>query len=601
MKNSNIYKFIQVGFITTALFGFTLTAGATGTWTEAPSGAATAPTGNVDAPINVGATGQVKSGSLSVGESAMSSSGTTAGLDFEVGGAAAVTGLANWGKSALTGHVDIGVAPTATYRNVGSYTPATGLTTSSYTIDRSAMPTVSLPQYFAYNVSHPTLAVSSDTSFFGRVFSSLRQTFASLFSSDLAYASIDHPAGSSGSIGCTQDSDCDDATVHDGYCVVTNGYGDCHWPSHSGQCGATMDCNSEQLCSDPTSPSNSGVCYTPVAPVDSPSVGADVGSTATRISTPVVTMTPAKSVISSGASDSITWSVTGAASCIVSSTTTDSANSWTSLSPALNSAGAASGTKSFSTFTNYGTNFYTITCQPKGPGEIATQTVSITVGSTYILNVFGNASYNGYVDVTGNLNVGHKITSNGKAVCLADGTNCPPDPAMVLPDLSDDAAGTVTVTDASDPQMAFAHTGVSSGWMGVSGSDLVIAKESTSSILFKTGSTYPTGVSTGTERMRIDGSTGRVGINTTTPGATLDVNGPIYSIGESHFATAGTTYTDPRSGVSYSIKANSIAAGDLYAANHVAVYSGCSGSDHLLYKDNGSGGGCSVFGYLMHP
>jgi hypothetical protein len=35
--------------------------------------------------------------------------------------------------------------------------------------------------------------------------------------------------------------------------------------------------------------------------------------------------------------------------------------------------------------------------------------------------------------------------------------------------------------------------------------------------------------------------------------------------------------------------------------NAVPIYKGCGASDHLLYRDNGSGGGCNLFGYLLPP
>ena len=605
MKNSNTYTFIKVGILSVALFGFSYTAHATGTWTEAPSGASTAPTGNVDAPINVGTTGQVKAGSLAVGETAMSSAGTTAGLDLEVGGAAAVTGFANWGKSALAGHVDIGVRPTK-YLNVGSFTAASTAAATSLSAasssGRASFPTFWIPQHFAMN--------SSD-SFFSRVVGSLRATFAGLINTESANA-----AQVSG-VGCTNDNpDCwDAATSTQGKCIVQNGYGDCWWPAGSGQCGATKACPSDQVCTDPTDPRNQGTCYTPTPPIDSLGVGADI--TAARVSTPVIKMTAAQSSINTGASDSIVWSVSGAASCVVASTTTDSGNSWTALSPALNSSGSASGTKYFSSFTNYGTNFYTITCEPIGIGFEATQTISITVGPTYILSVYGNASYDGYIDVTGNLNVGHKITSNGKSVCLADGTNCPPDTAMVLPDVSDDGAGLVTiktmamVKDATTPQLALAHTSTSTGWVGVSGADMVLAKEGSHDFIFKTDSTYPTGITTGTEVFRIkDDQSGALELGSSSSSGTTPYFDFHYGNGTSqdfnirmiNRADSVLSFENSSGSTPLEINSDATLVKNLHigpgTGNGKAIYTGCSGSDHLLYKDNAYGGGCSVFGYV---
>jgi hypothetical protein len=71
----------------------------------------------------------------------------------------------------------------------------------------------------------------------------------------------------------------------------------------------------------------------------------------------------------------------------------------------------------------------------------------------------------------------------------------------ILPD-----AGKLVVDSASNTQIAIINTSVNTGWIGMVASDLVIAKEANNNIVFKTLSTYPSGVSTGTERMRINGN-----------------------------------------------------------------------------------------------
>jgi hypothetical protein len=88
-------------------------------------------------------------------------------------------------------------------------------------------------------------------------------------------------------------------------------------------------------------------------------------------------------------------------------------------------------------------------------------------------------------------------------------------------------AGKLQINNASNTQIALVNTGVKTAWYGLSSTDMVMALEGSGNILFKTGSTYPTGVSTGTTRMRIE-SSGNVGIGLT-PTERLDVNGFIKS------------------------------------------------------------------------
>jgi hypothetical protein len=78
------------------------------------------------------------------------------------------------------------------------------------------------------------------------------------------------------------------------------------------------------------------------------------------------------------------------------------------------------------------------------------------------------------------------------------------------------------VDNATNSQIAISNTSVGTSWYGMSSTDMVIAIETGGNILFKTGATYPTGITTGSERMRIT-STGNVGIGTTTPDQLLSV------------------------------------------------------------------------------
>ena len=114
MKNKVISS-IKTVLVVGTIFGFVGIASAYSTCAP-PTG--TAPTNNVDAPLNVGVTTQGKAGGLAVGESAMSAPGLTAGLSLEAGGAAAVNGFTNWGSSFFDGNVTVSSPHTLT---VGGY------------------------------------------------------------------------------------------------------------------------------------------------------------------------------------------------------------------------------------------------------------------------------------------------------------------------------------------------------------------------------------------------------------------------------------------------------------------------------------------------
>jgi hypothetical protein len=64
-------------------------------------------------------------------------------------------------------------------------------------------------------------------------------------------------------------------------------------------------------------------------------------------------------------------------------------------------------------------------------------------------------------------------------------------------------AGKLQVESASNTQIALVNTGIHTAWLGLVTNDLTIAAESGGNISFKVGSTYPTGITTGTEAMRI--------------------------------------------------------------------------------------------------
>jgi hypothetical protein len=101
-----------------------------------------------------------------------------------------------------------------------------------------------------------------------------------------------------------------------------------------------------------------------------------------------------------------------------------------------------------------------------------------------------------------------RITNTGR---VGIGTNSP-------------VAGILQVNAASNSQIAIVNTSVGTSWLGINSQDMVMAVESGGGLIFKTGSTYPTGISTGTERLRIT-SGGVVGIGGTAGAGRLQVWG----------------------------------------------------------------------------
>ncbi len=98
----------RVSILTGLGFGaFALSVLATGTWT-APASAP--PNGNVDAPINTGATTQYKSGPLGIG----ASSGILPGVNFRVFGTGVMDDIIT-GTIQTTSNVGLGAAPAATF------------------------------------------------------------------------------------------------------------------------------------------------------------------------------------------------------------------------------------------------------------------------------------------------------------------------------------------------------------------------------------------------------------------------------------------------------------------------------------------------------
>ncbi len=474
MKNT-FNKIITAGLTSVALFGFALSASAVGTWT-APVG--TPPANNTDAPINVGNTTQRKIGALEIGNP----SSTTP------------NGLAVYGQSALIKKVTIGVVPcsgigcytgsydtssTTTTSGVGGLGGTGGGTGTGTGGTGGAGGTMTGGSSTTGGWIVPHFASNTGTGFFA----SLRNAFADTFKPSPAYA-----VGTTAECAHSYDYPGSPCTIYSSTGVVL-GSGTCQW-------------------------NDTGSLYCSSGTTTGTGTGAGSGTTstsATLATPPTMSFTPSASTITSGSSGSIVWSVSNASTCAVGSA--NPSNNWTPSSISVSSSThAASGTKSLGTFTNPGSYSYYLTCTSP-TGLSATAAATITVGTTYILETYGNTNVNGYLNVTANV-YSSGFKQNGIDVCLKNGTNCP------------SSGGYSSIFPIGSNPSSAGTQGAWIGWNALTG-----GTGETDFINNKGGGTggfafmnQAPGSSTRSTLMMITGG-GAVGIGTTSPGADLEVSG----------------------------------------------------------------------------
>ncbi len=387
MKNKFINNIIRASVAGGMFLSFTLTAGAVGTWTS-PTGAP--PTNNVDTPINVGNTMQRKVGPLEIGNPS----------------SATPNGLAVYGQSALKQKVTIGIVPcsgigcysgsfdtssTSTYSGTSG---AGGGTTGGGTTTGGGSGTAGGTTGGSYTTGGwlvPKIAGNTEQVGF---LASLKNAFSNTFKPQPVYA-----VGTTPECGHSYDYAGSPCSRYSSTGVYL-GPGICVWND-----------TGSLYCSAGTGGGSGGV-----------GSGTTGTTTATLVSDPVISFVPTTSTISSGSTGSIVWSVSNASTCAVGSA--NPSNNWTPSSVSVSSSThAGSGTKSLGTFTNPGSYSYYMTCSSPSGGSNSV-TATITVGPTYILETYGNANINGYLNATANI-YATGFKQNGIDVCLKNGTNCP--------------------------------------------------------------------------------------------------------------------------------------------------------------------------------
>ncbi len=388
---------IKAGVAAGAFLGFALTAAAVGTWT-APT--ATPPANNVDAPINVGASGQWKAGGMGVGRTSAPSwyGPTTGGSIFDVNGVTSMNGIANFGASALVQHVTIGTPPCPLGGCATTSTTGTsGGTSTSGGSSSGGTSGTSLPGSGSSSSGPTGMLLPGGAGKGTTLFAKINDALGAFFSTKKAIAAGTIPdcayANTSGSFG---------GWYAAGTACHTDGSG--ILPGYSCQ------------------PNDTGgmSCMPPYSGGGSTS-GTGTSGTATAITDPTIVFTPASAVITSGSSDSISWSASNASTCGV--TSSNGTNDWNSALTISSSTHSGSGSRSLGTFATNGSYTYYMTCTSPSGGS-ATKTANITVGPTYILDVYGNSAFHGYVNVDNYLNAA-TLKQGGIPVCLQNGTNCP--------------------------------------------------------------------------------------------------------------------------------------------------------------------------------
>lgn len=364
---------IKAGAVGTALFGFAFAASAA-TWTP-PT--ATPPGANVPAPINVSTSHQFKAGGLGIGRTSAPSwfGPTTGGSIFDVNGTTSTDGLANFGASQLVKHVTIGNAPCIGVR-CGTGSGTSGGTTA---------PPVGRTSFLFPEISK----------FFSSVTDNLKTT----------------PAYAAGTI-----PDCGRADTSGAFAGWYPAGTACHTDGRGIIPGNTCQPTDfgTMVCTAPPTTGGGGV-------------GADtIGTVGTvgRVTEPVITFNASPSVIPSGSASLINWSATNASSCGV--TSTNGSNNWNSSVSISSSTRSGSGSRSLGTFATDGSYSYTMTCTSPSGGR-TTAVTSVTVGPAYILDVYGNSAFHGYVNVDNYLNAA-ALKQGNVPVCLKNGVNCPPVP-----------------------------------------------------------------------------------------------------------------------------------------------------------------------------
>ena len=433
----NINKFLQVGIVLVAFFGFVFAVHAQ-TW-SAPVGSP--PTNNVWGPINVSSTTQFKAGAFGIGESSSTTLGTASGFSLEINGPISANGLASFGTTFLQQDTYVGPPQTCTscYSTAAPATlyteaiavPATGgVPTYHYPYAGTAYTPAGLTSY-NYENSNVALNNTKDSS----LDSVLNKVTGFL-------ADVLNPSEADASTNVTDTGPIIDP-VPDGPC-----YG--YWCNSSQYCdNVTKACASmgTTLTSGQTDV-NDGVANTGFTTVTTggSNGGTDpgtlyglptaIGFTSKRgdlvaeLSLSAIptsgTFTPTLIATTTSGTMTLHWHIGSAASCQVSSA--NPANNW-NAQISLNPAGFADGYEGISfSGASPGSYTYTLKCSPADQffnTHGSSTSVTVIVGDKYVFQVNGNSNMEGYIVSSGNIVTNGGFIEHGKRVCLEDGTDCP--------------------------------------------------------------------------------------------------------------------------------------------------------------------------------
>ena len=447
-RNTN--KFLQVGIVLVAFFGFVFAVHAQ-TWT-APVGSP--PSNNVWGPINMGSSTQFKTGAFGVGESSSTTLGTASGFSLEINGPLSANGFASFGTTLLQQDTYVGppntctscysAAQVSTVRALPISVPASG-GVPTYTVPYNAsayteMSGTSMSGTSDVYTGHSNLASNipatssndSDSSL-GGVFDKVGGFLADLLNPSSADAavnvtdngpSIPIPFGPCYGYWCNSEQYCDNVTeacasmgttLTSGQTDINTGVANTNFTS------ATTGGSGSNGGTDP------GILYGLPTSIGFTSKRADLVAELSLSSIPSSgTFTPTLVATTTSGTMTLYWHIGSASGCtITSANPTQNVN----ITPALNPAGFSNGYYGIS-FSGASPGSYTYTLACNSAAEFfsphgASTSVTVVVGDNYVFDVNGNSAIEGYIVANGNINTNGQFIEHGKRVCLEDGTDCP--------------------------------------------------------------------------------------------------------------------------------------------------------------------------------
>ncbi len=475
-KNTN--KILKVGILFSLIIGVAsfVSIVKADTW-AAPTSAP--PGGNSSSPLNTSSSSQFKLGTLGIGES--SSTSTSSSTPLEVNGILSTNGVANFGPALFYQNTHIGPYNTCTscytttqlppmnfnvaYPALGglpAYIAPTPGTTYSVMSGSSLDLAPARFRLGAYNYNETKgFAQNNNESIFATVAGRIGGFINNIFNPESTYAAAigaggsdtgpnnPNPLGPCYGQWCNSSQWCDDASksclsmgttitgtstlagqFDNNTAVVNTGFtsaGDGGDGTDPGTTGGLPVGQTITVASQPGLVGFSQAIFP----------GTKRGKLIAELSLSTIpstgTATPLHYATTTTGTLTLHWHIASASNCQITSSNPDrNWNANISLNPAGFSNGFHDVVFGGSPAASPGSYTYVLTCSqgaeyftPHG----ASDSVTVTVGDQYVMQVNGNTSLEGYVVANGNVVTNGLFIEQGKRVCLEDGTDCPPNNA----------------------------------------------------------------------------------------------------------------------------------------------------------------------------